>query len=177
LSSQTRYSLSLFNLLSLLNVQNPDSPRLLKNVVWVVSNFCRGKPPPELNLVKDCIPAMVFATDHAMSSDDARLDALWAFSYLTDGDNGRIQACIDYPVVAIAMAALQSGKSFFVLPALRILGNVVTGSDKQTQTVLDAGILETILVYLQHSKVRVHCFTCACSFVSLLSFTLISLTL
>lgn len=35
---------------------------VLRNTVWVLSNFCRGKPPPSLALVKDImLPLREFA--------------------------------------------------------------------------------------------------------------------
>lgn len=38
------------------------------------------------------------------------------------------------------------------IPALRTAGNIVTGDDKQTQAVLDAGILNHLLPLLSDSK-------------------------
>ena len=38
------------------------------------------------------------------------------------------------------------------LPALRTLGNIVTGNDAQTQAVLDAGILPHLLSLMHHTR-------------------------
>ena len=48
------------------------------------------------------------------------------------------------------------------LPALRTLGNIVTGNDEQTQHVLDGGILPYLLNLMGHTRpgiVRVCCST------------------
>lgn len=38
------------------------------------------------------------------------------------------------------------------MPALRTLGNIVTGNDEQTQRVLDGGILPSLLILMQHTR-------------------------
>lgn len=42
----------------LLNIAHPHSPSMLRNAVWSLSNFCRGKPQPALDLVKPAVPAL-----------------------------------------------------------------------------------------------------------------------
>lgn len=49
------------------------------------------------------------------------------------------------------------------MPALRTLGNIVTGTDEQTQVVIDNGILEHLHVLLSHPRpsiIRVCVFVC-----------------
>lgn len=40
-------------------------------------------------------------------------------------------------------------------PALRSIGNIVSGSDLQTQAVIDAGVLNTLPQLMRHSKASV----------------------
>lgn len=122
-------------------------------MVWAISNLCRGNSKPDFAIVRDCIPAMVYAMAHQMSSTGARVDALWALSYLSDGDDYRIQAIVECDgVISNVMTALTSGKSSMMAPALRILGNIVTGNAEQTQAVLDAGILTLAPKLLENPK-------------------------
>ena len=120
-----------------------------KNGIWTLSNFCRNKDPlVELKKIKCILPVFhVFIehTDHEILSD-----VCWAISYLTDGPNERIEFIINnFDLNKIAN--LLRHDSFKVLvPALRIIGNIVTGDDKQTQAILDCNILPS-LAYLSRS--------------------------
>ena len=122
--------------------------------MWAISNLCRGKPQPELSHVIDCVPAIAYVLERS-SHAEIRSDCFWALSYLSDGDDYRIQAVIDGNVIPYGIEAVQSTNSSLVTPALRFLGNIVTGSTEQTQMVLDAGILDVALKLLQHPRVSI----------------------
>lgn len=79
-------------------------------------------------------------------------DAIWALSYVSDGDNSRIQAVVDLGVVPSLVKMLTSNKNQLIVPALRTLGNIVSGNDVQTQSVLDAGALNALVPLLSNSK-------------------------
>lgn len=138
-----------------MNVKEPANKVLLGNVVWSISNLCRGKPSPEFGLVKDCIPAMPFVISHPLATEQTKTDALWILSYISDGEHDNIQGVVEAGVIPHAIAALRTDKSSIILPAMRVLGNIVTGSTAQTQAVLDAGILGLIMPMLQHRRVSV----------------------
>ena len=76
-----------------------------------------------------------------------------ALSYLTDGTNERIQLVVDAGTVPNLVKMLASSEISIVTPALRALGNVVTGSDNQTNSVIQHGGLPVICSLLSHSKV------------------------
>ena len=71
-------------------------------------------------------------------ADHQVADACWALSYLSDGDNHKLQAVIDAGVLTQVVRLLEHKAPSVVTPALRILGNLVTGDDIRTQQVLDA---------------------------------------
>eukprot|EP01041_Mallomonas_annulata_P011890 gene11890-24914_t len=138
----------------LANIQQPASLSLLRNCTWALSNFCRGKPQPALGLVHAAIPILAQLLN--MNCDpDTMVDAAWALSYISDGDNDRIQAVVDHNVVPVLVNMLQSTRAQTVVPALRTLGNIVTGNDMQTQAVVNANVLPALVGLLCHTKKNV----------------------
>mmetsp|Transcript_36393 Transcript_36393/g.53314 ORF Transcript_36393/g.53314 Transcript_36393/m.53314 type:complete len:524 (-) Transcript_36393:179-1750(-) len=134
----------------LMNIAQPESLTLLRNVTWALSNFCRGKPQPDLETVRPAIPALASLLTH--TDQETVVDACWALSYLSDGEDDRIQACVDGGVVPHLVNLLSNPSSQVITPALRTLGNIVTGNDVQTQSVIDAGILAVSPALLSNAK-------------------------
>lgn len=64
-------------------------------------------------------------------------DACWALSYLSDGQNDKIQAVIEAGVCQRLVELLIHTSPAVQTPALRTVGNIVTGDDLQTQVSKD----------------------------------------
>mmetsp|Transcript_22461 Transcript_22461/g.66594 ORF Transcript_22461/g.66594 Transcript_22461/m.66594 type:complete len:554 (-) Transcript_22461:307-1968(-) len=137
----------------LLNIANPGTKSLLGNVVWTVSNLCRGKPHPAQHFTDPCIPYLANLLGH----DNVTVvqDACWALSYLSDGHEGRIQAVLNAGIAPRLVGLLGGDKLSLATPALRTLGNAVSGSDTQTQEVLNAGVLEKVGELLETGRKNV----------------------
>src|SRR5210317_1909290 len=75
---------------SLLNIQQPNSMSMLGNVTWTLSNLCRGKPAPHLDLVAPAIDVLAALLTKEVSTE-VLVDAVWALSYLSDGPDERIE--------------------------------------------------------------------------------------
>ena len=133
------------------NIAQPATTSLFNNCIWALSNFCRGKPQPNLSFVSPCVPtlAQILRSDSADSS--AKTDALWALSYISDGDDDRIQTVVDSGILDVLIAQLGE-ESNLATPALRTVGNIVSGSDDQTQAVLDAGLMNQMQTLLNSPK-------------------------
>ncbi|GLJ07253.1 hypothetical protein SUGI_0062890 [Cryptomeria japonica] len=116
---------------------------MIRNATWTLSNFCRGKPQPQFDQVKVALPCL-----HSLihiPDDDVLSDACWALSYLSDGPNSKIQAVIESGVCQ-KLVELLGNLSFIVrVPALRTVGNIVTGDDVQTQAIIDAQALPRLV--------------------------------
>ncbi|KAF0920702.1 hypothetical protein E2562_036405 [Oryza meyeriana var. granulata] len=108
---------------------------MLRNSAWTLSNFCRGKPQPDFKHVEPALPAL---RQLILSQDEEILtDSCWALSYLSDGSDDKIQAVIETGVCPRLVELLNHPSPTVLIPALRTVGNIVTGNDAQTQHILD----------------------------------------
>ncbi|RAL42074.1 hypothetical protein DM860_011857 [Cuscuta australis] len=131
-------------LLPLLGQFNENSKlSMLRNATWTLSNFCRGKPQPHFEQTKDALPTLA----RLIHSNDEEVltDACWALSYLSDGTNDKIQAVIEAGVCPRIVELLLHTSPSVLIPALRTVGNIVTGDDVQTQVIIDNQALGCLL--------------------------------
>lgn len=117
----------------LLSFIKPEIPiPFLRNVTWVIVNLCRNKdPPPPVATILEILPALNMLIHH--TDINILVDTVWALSYLTDGGNEQIQLVIDSGVVPKLIPLLSHVEVKVQTAALRAVGNIVTGSDDQTQ--------------------------------------------
>ncbi|CAK8685961.1 importin subunit alpha-7-like [Clavelina lepadiformis] len=124
---------------------------MLRNVVWAISNVCRGKnPPPNFQKVSPCLP--VLARLLFNEEPDILADTAWALSYLSDGPNENIQMVIDSGVCRRLVELLKHDAHPVVSSALRAVGNIVTGDDLQTQVILNCSVLPALHHLLSSKK-------------------------
>ncbi|KAF3453938.1 hypothetical protein FNV43_RR04379 [Rhamnella rubrinervis] len=125
---------------------------MMRNATWTLSNFCRGKPPTPFDQVRPALPVLrqlIYLND-----EEVLTDACWALSYLSDGPNDKIQAVIDAGVCPRLVELLLHPSATVLIPALRTVGNIVTGDDAQTQFVIDNQVLTCLfqLLVQNHKK-------------------------
>eukprot|EP00899_Mesostigma_viride_P007416 jgi/Mesvir1/16676/Mv15078-RA.1 len=125
---------------------------MLRNATWTLSNFCRGKPQPNFELSKPALPALKYLIES--NDEEVLTDACWALSYLSDGTNDKIQAVIEADVCKRLVDLLSHHSPSVLIPALRTVGNIVTGDDNQTQMVINCNALPALhnLLTMNHKK-------------------------
>lgn len=137
---------AMMNLLALFHEHTKLS--MLKNATWTLSNFCRGKPSPPFEQVKVALPIL----EKLIQLDDEEIlaDACWALSYISDGNDENIQAVIEARVCEKLVDLLLHSLRVLT-PALRTIGNIVTGNDVQTQHVINSHALPFLLSLITNS--------------------------
>ncbi|KAI8846665.1 armadillo-type protein [Chytridium lagenaria] len=119
----------------LLNILNESTNKIsmIRNSTWTLSNFCRGKnPQPDWLTI---VPA---------------LSVLAKLIYTMDEE--KIQAVIDAGVARRLVDLLAHPSHSVQTPALRSVGNIVTGDDVQTQVMISAGCLPALNSLLTSPK-------------------------
>ena len=123
---------------------------LIRTATWTLSNLCRGKSPqPDWNIVSQAIPTLgklIYSVDA-----ETLVDACWAVSYLSDGTSEAIQQLL-MPESHTVLLNCWGMNLHWCNPALRAIGNIVTGSDYQTQIVINAGVLPALAPLLNSTK-------------------------
>ena len=139
-------------LYSLLDVKDPSNLSHLGIVVWTISNLCRGKPSPPSTLTVEAILPLVSLLDRPIT-EEIMVDVLWALSYLSDGNEEKIEEVFSSGVTPKLIKLLEDDTVRYKKLIIRILGNFVSGSEHQTDGVLDSGLF-SLLAGLMGSQSR-----------------------
>lgn len=142
---------------------NKKDIKIIRNVTWLLSNLCRGRnPSPGREHLKSCLPVFV----HLMAFEDMDVicDAFWALSYICEADPSLLIDCGEETeqanqeqeensqstssssrysdiVLSRARGLLEQGNVRVVGPIIRMLGNIATGDEVQTDEVVKKGFL------------------------------------
>lgn len=124
---------------------------ILRNACWALSNLVRGKPAPVFDKVKPIIPVI---GKLIQETDDKEIltDSCWTLSYLTEGGEEKVKDLLHIDILRRLSDFLISPWLTVSVPALRTLGNIITGDDTQTQMTIEAGILPKLHQMLAAEK-------------------------
>ena len=144
------------SLSALLNNAQSGSVSLRRNATWTLSNLCRGEPSPSEEHVRTLLSALT-AGLLGCEDRDILTDSAWGLSYITESSShAHIQAVVDAPgVLARCVALMGRGCDDLTVAALRVIGNVVQGTDAQTQAACDAGALLALRPLLSHASTQI----------------------
>jgi hypothetical protein len=122
----------------------------VRNMAWLLSNLCRGKPYPPYEKVVDVLPLL--ARLLKVNDEEVLINVLWTFSYLSDGENEKIQNIIDLGVVPDIINCTNKKTVNVATPALRCVGNMLTGTDIQTDFLLKYHVITYLLNQLNSNR-------------------------
>jgi len=125
---------------------------LIKHCVWSISNFCRGKPAPDFELMKPAIDLVIKSIYKLDKDMEFLVDACWVISYLTEHHKKTVKKILSTNLLPKLLTFLDYPIVYIQLPCLRIIGNIVSGNAHQTQMVIDAGILQYLKKTIFHEK-------------------------
>jgi len=131
--------------------------KLFRNLVWLLSNLNRGRNPlPSeecMNSSFAAIDKIIHINDHDVVSDCA-----WCISYLVDASPALadqvLKSSIMKRLYSIMLSLLQHLKkedhdqtlskigAMAICPIIRLLGNIVTGTEQQTDMIIQMGFLK-----------------------------------
>ncbi|CAK86092.1 unnamed protein product (macronuclear) [Paramecium tetraurelia] len=135
------------------------NPNILKKLVWAFSNLVRGKSAPKkivIMILKNqfCIDLLSILCQILVGTEDEEMliDACWSLSYLSQDEN-LIHILIKERVTQKLILLMQTENQKLVIPALRTVGNILTGNEEQTDAVLKLGAIQ-IFEKLLHNKTK-----------------------
>lgn len=128
----------------------PEALTALRNATWAVGNLCRSKPAPSFDIVVMLLPVLARLVHH--NDEEVMTDALWALSYVSDGDDRRVQALLDIGVLPRIVHCLSHPMVSMQNAAVRTIGNLVTGNSQQTRMVINSGALPSFIQLVRSPK-------------------------
>lgn len=131
--------------------------KILRNLVWLVSNLNRGRSPvPLLENMKNSF-SIIEKVVH-INDQDLVSDSFWCLSYLADASSEMTDLILKSSVMKRLLELLDSfcndltkeeGDNKLskicagaICPIIRTLGNIVTGDEEQTNSIIRMGFLQ-----------------------------------
>ena len=126
---------------------------LLNTTSWTLSNLCRASPPPNEQMLEDLIKCLgilmkkimaITSVKYREEKEEILANIGWAFSYLTgfdDASNRVIDRMGSSGIIQQFVQFIDYERQNIRHPTNRVIGNILTGSDENTQKVLSLGIL------------------------------------
>ena len=120
-------------------VLNSQINSLTKQGCWTLSNICRAKPTPSHDIMKPVLPALAKGVFLHQEMREVLSDILWGLCCLTEARHNAIDDLVDSDILPLIVSFAQSKNFAIILPAIKILGNVIGGTDKQADIVIKVG--------------------------------------
>jgi hypothetical protein len=126
---------------------------IIKHGAWALSNLSRGNPLPKYENVKEAIPLLCnLIANNYIVDKEIIADCCWAISYNSDAKKGKIEVLINSGIIPKIVNYITDPYLSLVVPCVRILGNVSTGTAPQTDEILKCGGIKQLFETLNNSK-------------------------
>jgi len=126
----------------------------LRNLAWVVVNLCRYKDPPvDLQVVRQLIPKIKLLL--TVNDEKVLIDAVWAVSYIIELGAEYLDLVLDDDLIRQMIVSLDGTEPRLVTATVRAFGAMAAGTDEQTQTLINAGVLPILSKILQSNDPKV----------------------
>lgn len=108
--------------------------------IWTIMNLCRGNPAPPNFMIEETLNIIIPSIKS--SSDDVVSHCCWTLSFISGIDTLFINKLINSGILKIIIPLL-SDKNIqnTVTPALRIIGNILTGTHAHSQFLINLGVI------------------------------------
>ena len=116
-----------------------------RSASWLLSNLCRGAHDQDFCLQSfDTLSLLLSNPD-----EEILVESCWALVSLT---NEHIESVVEANFCPRLCQLLNDSSQEVVIPALRAVGNIATGSSAHVQVLLDNNVLPTLLYLLSHER-------------------------
>lgn len=126
----------------------------IRDITWMVTNLCRGKPSPDIETIK----LILILLDRFLPSYDREtvVNVCWTLSYISEGSDAYIQAVLDSGLAPKVMKFLTSDSAAVRNPAIKTIAHLTNGTVSQTQTILDLNLLPLLVRLLLPSDETIY---------------------
>jgi len=122
-----------------------------QNGVWFISNLVKIKPLPRLETMSQLV--RILREILAIRDPDASSGACWALATITDlsddSDPDTVSMVISSDILPVVLDAARNPNVDVAIPSLKVIGNGLSGCDGDADTVMAAGVLDTLLAILR----------------------------
>lgn len=136
------------NILGILSSQKFLHPDLSKSASFLLNNICKN----ESNLDRVQAQAVLELLSRLIAIQ--KPSCLWALSTMTNKSNDKVQLLIDSGLTIHAIEGLEMNETIQA-PSLRVIGNILSGTNDQAQYILDQNILSILEPLLNSPKLDI----------------------
>ncbi|KAJ3424997.1 importin subunit alpha-4 [Anaeramoeba flamelloides] len=162
-------------------IQDFKNPTLQLESAWILSNLCSGNSLETRYVVElDVIPIFfdllqsdnvdllaqisktlpIFSALLSHTNEQILSDVSWGLAFVAKVNQENINAIINNDCVPKLIKLLHHESREVQLPAIRTIGDMITGDEKSTQYILDCGLLKNFDLLLDHKTLKIIKFSC-----------------